>query len=107
VEDLLLLDEALYTDKLIGAELRKKMFTAGHDNFGYGWVIRPRFGHPSVAHGGALPGFRSNYLRFPDDHLFVAVLGNTEPIPGADIANELAAIALAKKAPVKDNVKEK
>jgi CubicO group peptidase (beta-lactamase class C family) len=97
VEDLLRLDEALYSDKLLGAELRKKMFTPVRKEYAYGWSVRQRFGRPSVEHGGAIPGFRSSFMRFPDDHLFVGVLCNTEPIPAGDIAADLAGITLGVK----------
>src|SRR5262249_38143191 len=40
VEDLYRWDRALYTDKVLGSEWKKKMFTPFLNNYGYGWVIR-------------------------------------------------------------------
>jgi CubicO group peptidase (beta-lactamase class C family) len=100
VEDLQRLDEALYRDKLLKAELRKKMFTSVHSSYGYGWDLNKRFHRDCAGHNGGIPGFRSSMLRFPDEHLFVAVLTNAVgPVRAEEVAEDLAAMALGLKKP--------
>ncbi len=98
VEDWLRLDKALYTEQLLGAELRRKMFTPVRNNYGYGWGIRKVAGHEAAAHAGAIAGFRSAVLRLPDDHLCVAVFSNLVGAGRpAELADQLARIALEEK----------
>ena len=95
VEDMLLWDRALYTDKLLNKKHREIMFTPNKDvpevkaaggraqsRYGYGWQIYTRT-HPVtkrrtkvINHGGAINGFRAMENRLVDDDAFVIVLCN-------------------------------
>jgi D-alanyl-D-alanine carboxypeptidase len=44
--------------------------------YGFGWELDTVGGHKNVHHGGSLPGFRSQFARFVDDKVTVAVLTN-------------------------------
>lgn len=94
-EDLLRLDELLYTDKLLRPDLKQKMFTPVRGEYAYGWAVKLRAGRPSIGHAGGIPGNNSFFLRFPDEHLFVAVLSNTDrSVNVAELATELASLVL-------------
>lgn len=98
VGDWLRLDEALYGEQLLAAELRRKMFTPVRNNYGYGWAIRKVADRAAAAHAGALPGFQCAVLRLPDDHLCVAVFSNlVGPVRPADMADQLAQMVLGEK----------
>jgi CubicO group peptidase (beta-lactamase class C family) len=45
-------------------------------SYGYGWVIDEYGGHRRIRHGGSLPGFRAEYVRFVDERLDIIVLTN-------------------------------
>ncbi|GAB3702030.1 serine hydrolase domain-containing protein [Spirosoma flavus] len=100
VLDLAKWDAALYTDKILTQASRKQMWTPfvltdGKPHpYGFGWYIDSLQGIPRVHHGGSLPGFRSEYARFPDSGLSVIVLTNAdEALPGV-IAQEIATLYL-------------
>ena len=87
-EDLNKFDRALYTDKLLSAASRAKMFAESGDRNSHGWFVRDRFGHRVTASNGRSPGFTSSLERFTDDDVCIIVLSNlyiSTPIP-ADLA---------------------
>ncbi len=92
--DLLLWDQALYTEKLVSSESLKEIFTPNEpgDGYGFGWSIGKRFDRLLIAHGGGIYGFSTHIARFPDDAVTVIVLSNIEGAPSGKIAYDLAAI---------------
>jgi CubicO group peptidase (beta-lactamase class C family) len=83
VEDLYLWDRALYTDKLLGDELKAKLFTPGLQDYGFGWSIRNRKLDDektevrTIAHGGGINGFNTTLVRVPERKELVVLLDNT------------------------------
>ena len=103
VDDLARWDASLYTEKLLTAASKERMWTAHRlangesTKYGYGWAISEYEGHPIVAHGGGINGFVCHVMRLPQDRVYVAVLTNRAFPPGPDgIAKRLAAIAIGK-----------
>jgi CubicO group peptidase (beta-lactamase class C family) len=88
VEDLYKWDQALYTDKLLPADLKQKLFTPNLEYYGFGWDIRvipkdePGAGKTTISHGGGINGFNTNEVRLIDDHDLVVIFNNT---PGANL----------------------
>jgi D-alanyl-D-alanine carboxypeptidase len=87
VDDLALWDAAIAdSDKLIGAESRRRMQMPGmlangsapEVPYGLGVSLSPRRGEARVGHNGQINGFMTAVLRMPKDHVYVAVLGNVE-----------------------------
>lgn len=82
VEDLYKWDQALYTDKLLPANLKQQIFTPGLQHYGYGWVIDkvaasdPGAGQTWIGHAGGINGFDSFEQRFVEDHDLVVLLDN-------------------------------
>jgi len=82
ITDLAKWDGMLYNDKLLTAVSKKQMWTAmklndgKNTHYGFGWFIDSVNNHLHVHHSGAVPGFRSDFERFPDDKLTVIVLTN-------------------------------
>lgn len=98
VKDLYKWDRALYSDKLLTAESRKKMFTQYlQGGYGYGWAFHERFGHKVIAHNGREPGFVADISRYANDDAVTIVVGNIGS--GADdlIRQDLAAILFGEK----------
>jgi CubicO group peptidase (beta-lactamase class C family) len=98
VENLYKWDQALYSDKLLPATLREKMFTAGLQEYGYGWRVsvipasEPGAGNTVVQHGGGINGFGATEVRLLRDHNLVVALNNTPGAHLVDMADAIVAI---------------
>ena len=88
VEDLYIWDQALYTDKLLSAELKEKMFSPFKANYGYGWGITKKKLPDSqetvtvISHGGGINGFNTLIQRLVDEKHLIVLLNNS---PGANL----------------------
>jgi CubicO group peptidase (beta-lactamase class C family) len=102
VEDLQLWDENFYLPKVGGPTLIQQMLERGKLNSGEqqdyasGLVIGTYKGLPTVGHGGADAGYRSDITRFPNQHFTVSVLCNAADAGPAGLINQVADILLAK-----------
>jgi len=82
VHDYFLWDEALYTERLVPADLLQQAFTSGTLNngektgYGFGWEVGTYQGIPCISHTGSTIGFRTAVQRFPTKHFSVVVLVN-------------------------------
>jgi CubicO group peptidase (beta-lactamase class C family) len=96
VEDMLIWDQALYTEKILEKSSLNKMFTPIKDNYGYGWVIEQKYARTLVWHNGGIDGFHTTFNRWVDDSLCIVVLSNNDSAPVENIASGLAAIIFGK-----------
>jgi CubicO group peptidase (beta-lactamase class C family) len=77
-------DAALYTDKVLKQSTRDQMWmptklnNGTFNDYGFGWDLDKVGGHRQVHHGGSLPGFRAEFMRFVDDKISVVVLTNAD-----------------------------
>ncbi len=92
VRDMLKWDRALEAGKPLSKESMAAMFTPFKDNYAYGWSIGDYKGHKQVGHGGGINGFMTDFLRFPEDGVCVAVLCNVVPSNPKKVTRDLAAI---------------
>lgn len=96
VEDLLKWDQALYTDKLLPAAAKDRMWTPFLQNYAYGWnVVEPSpatFGHRRMSHSGGINGFSAQFIRLPDANVTVIVLSNNESANAGAAARDLLAL---------------
>jgi D-alanyl-D-alanine carboxypeptidase len=94
--DLVRWDAALDGGRMLRESLLTQMWTptklsdGSTTNYGFGWVIDSYSGHRRVRHGGSLPGFRSEYVRFVDDGINVIVLANSDGARPDSIAVAIA-----------------
>lgn len=95
--DLLIWDQALYSEKLLTRKSLDEMFTPFKNNYAYGWGVGKRFERASTAHGGAIHGFATQIIRFPEDRVTVVVLSNVQGAGADKVANALAAIVFGAK----------
>ena len=63
--------------------------------YGFGWQLDSLDGHRRVFHGGSLPGFRAQMMRFPDDSLTVIVLTNGDGARPEQVARDVARMYLS------------
>jgi CubicO group peptidase (beta-lactamase class C family) len=96
VEDLLTWDQALYTEKLLPAAAKEKMWTPALANYGYGWNVRAAspqtFGYTRILHGGGINGFSAMLMRVPELNVTAIVLSNNSTNSASTIAGDLLAI---------------
>jgi len=102
VDDLLIWDQALYTEKLVKAASLDQVFhpwiAAGpQGQYGYGWTLSTVRGHRNIAHGGGINGFNSYISRFPDDRaVFIWLRNVVSPAPPT-LNGDLAGILFGEK----------
>jgi CubicO group peptidase (beta-lactamase class C family) len=102
VEDLAKWDENFYEPRVGGKAMIDQMLERGKLNSGeqldyaFGLVIGTYRGLKTVDHGGADAGYRSDMIRFPDQHFSVACLCNNAPANPSDLARKVADVYLAK-----------
>jgi CubicO group peptidase (beta-lactamase class C family) len=83
VDDLFKWDRALYTDKLLSADLKKTMFTPVLQNYAFGWTVRKmkldddKTEVATIGHNGGINGFNTLEIRLPDTQSLVVLLDNT------------------------------
>ncbi len=100
VDDLLLWDRNFYDNKLGKGTLLKEMQTQGVLNNGkqieyaLGLFISKYRGLPIVEHGGALFGYRTELLRFPQQKFSVITLCNLGTSSPRGLANQVADLYL-------------
>jgi len=101
VEDLQLWDENFYHPRVGGQAFLQQMLERGKLNSGeqldyaFGLVESKYKGLPTVDHGGADAGYRSDLTRFPDQHFSAAVLCNTAEANPTGLLHQVADIFLA------------
>lgn len=76
VEDMLLWDQALYSEKLVSRETMNEIFTPGIEDYGYGWVIDKNLNRKRVHHSGGGNGFHHEFHRYLEDKVTILVLSN-------------------------------
>ncbi len=82
VLDLAKWDAALYSSSILNQSVRDQMWSPVKLNngnshpYGFGWYLETIGGHKAVRHGGSLPGFRAEYIRFMDNKLSIVILAN-------------------------------
>ncbi len=92
VDDLFRWDQALYTEKVLSAQSKERMFTPGLSDYGYAWTITKRDGVTTIAHGGGINGFNTLLTRNPDSKRLIVLLNNTGGAPLDQMAEAIRAI---------------
>ena len=78
LDDLYKWDRALYGNAILTDASKKKMFTPGKSNYGYGIIIDSLEKHFRIWHNGGIPGFSTNLSRFVNDDICTVVFSNNE-----------------------------
>ena len=81
VNDLLAFDSALRSNKLLGTEMRDRLFAPDPErnspSYGYGFMVSALAEDREVGHGGTFPGVSAHLLMFLDSgYTFVALCNN-------------------------------
>ncbi|HVV02540.1 MAG TPA: serine hydrolase domain-containing protein [Verrucomicrobiae bacterium] len=98
VEDLGKWNNSLDTNKILTDESKQQMWTRQKLNngketgYGFGWFISTVEGHKNLGHGGSTSGFSATIQRFPDDHLAVIILSNTDEEIATTLGKKVATL---------------
>lgn len=98
-EDLLFLDLALDTGKVLSKKSLDEMFKAFRNEYGFGWKVTTKFERRLYNHTGQTHGFSTHIARYPDDHLFIVVLSNIETEDANETASNIASIVFGNDSP--------
>ena len=102
VEDLALWDENFYNPRVGGPEMIKQMLERGklsngeQQDYAFGLVAGKYRGLPTVDHAGGDAGYRSDMIRFPEQHFTAACLCNLSSTNPSELTRKVAAVYLAK-----------
>ncbi len=109
LDDMMKWGQNFLNPKVGGSELIKRMQTKYNTlengdslNYTYGLYVTKYKGLNLVSHSGGIPGFRSQFLFFPDEELVIVVLLNNENINSRALATGIADLILADKIVVTD-----
>ena len=100
VEDMFKWQEAIKKNLLISKETTKKVFTnytlnnGEHTNYGYGWHIKTINNNLTYEHGGAIWGFKSMGVYFPDLDIYVIALTNCLCNSPTKVTREIAELVV-------------
>lgn len=100
IEDLALWDENFCTAQVGGPAVLEMMQTPGtlksgeQLSYAFGLEVEKHRGRNVVSHAGDSAGIHCYMMRFPDEHLSVAVLGNSSTVRASALAENVADIML-------------
>ncbi len=100
VRDLARWEENFHTGTVGGQAFIDLMLTRGvlkngtTLDYAFGLMVGRYRGLPTVRHAGGFKGFRTDLLRFPEQHFSVAVLANFASIDPSGLANQVADLFL-------------
>jgi CubicO group peptidase (beta-lactamase class C family) len=103
VEDLAKWDENFYTKKVGGDAFINLMQATGVLNnktpqtYASGLRVSNYKGYKTVGHGGADAGYRSNIIRFPDEHFSIVILANLASINPSSLSYKVVDLFLRDK----------
>lgn len=104
--DLLAWDQALRAGELLAPDSVDEMSTPSDDGYGFGWLVTRAYGQTLLSFPGAIDGYSGSMLRFLDDETLVVVLANTEVVPGAQVAQDVAMIVYGDEPPQRNEPAE-
>ena len=117
IEDILLWDQAYYQSEVLNKDFWDLMTKQGKLNnsntldYASGLFIDEYKGLKIISHGGAFVGFRAELLRFPEQHMSVALFANRGDANPSSMAFQVADIILQDKfietSPVEPEISKK
>lgn len=94
VDDLLAWSRAMDGGALVPKREADEVFTPGLENYGYGWFSGEGFKRRRYRHNGSLPGYTSDFVKFPDESLTLVFLCNLDRARLSAIVRDVTAMVL-------------
>jgi CubicO group peptidase (beta-lactamase class C family) len=94
VDDLLAWSRAMDGGALVPKAEADEVFAPGLEGYGYGWFIGEGFKRRRYRHNGGLPGYTSDFVKFPDEGLTLVFLCNLDRARLSAIVRDVSAMVL-------------
>jgi CubicO group peptidase (beta-lactamase class C family) len=92
VNDLLKWSLAMDGSKVVTASLANEVFTAGEGGYGYGWFVGKGFERDRYRHNGFLPGFASDFVKFPKEKITIVLFSNIDRTRMSNVMRDISSI---------------
>lgn len=96
VDDLYTFSRLLEGSALIPPALAAEIATADADGYGAGWFVDRGFDRKRMRHNGSLPGYVSDFIRFPDEKATIVLVSNLDRARMSRIGRDVTAIVLGR-----------
>lgn len=73
---------------------RKTMMTPGLGRYGFGLFVDSAFNRSRLRHTGSLPGYVSDFIKFPDDSVTIVIFSNIDRGRMSSVQRDLSAMVL-------------
>jgi CubicO group peptidase (beta-lactamase class C family) len=94
VDDLYAFDRALSSGRLLSRQALELSETPVKGNYGYGWFVLSEPLGKYLVHGGNIPGYAAQFVRYVDKRLTVIALSNLDTATVGPIVNDIRAIVI-------------
>lgn len=94
VNDLLKWSLAMDGSKVVPASLASEVFTSGDGGYGYGWFVGKGFDRDRYRHNGFLPGFASDFVKFPKEKITIILFSNIDRTRLSNVMRDISSIVL-------------
>ncbi|MBX7173342.1 MAG: beta-lactamase family protein [Pyrinomonadaceae bacterium] len=94
LDDLYRWSQMMEGSKLIPKSEVDEIYTAGLEDYGYGWFIGQGFNRKRARHNGMLPGYLTDFIRFPDEKTTIIIFSNIDRARLNSIARDVTSITL-------------
>lgn len=94
LDDLYRWSQIMEGSKLIPKSEVDEIYTAGLENYGYGWFVGQGFNRKRVRHNGMLPGYLTDFIRFIDEKTTIIIFSNIDRTRLNSVARDISAITL-------------
>lgn len=64
--------------------------------YGFGWIIDSDFGQKRFRHNGIIPGYLSEFIKFPESKITIIIFSNLDHTRMSSVARDISAITLGK-----------
>ena len=96
-EDLLKWYKSFCSNIILNKSQRQLMFTPNKGDYGLGWQIVEKNGRKMYNHNGGTHGYNSRIVFYPEEDVFIAILGNNEDVRASAIACDIEGLIFNKK----------
>ncbi|MFM9903566.1 MAG: serine hydrolase domain-containing protein [Pyrinomonadaceae bacterium] len=93
VDDLLRWSRAMDGGVITSAKDLSEIFSP---QYGFGWFIDTDFERKRFRHNGILPGFLSEFIKFPEEKITIIIFSNLDHTRMSSVARDVSAITLGK-----------
>ncbi|MGH9818912.1 MAG: serine hydrolase domain-containing protein, partial [Pyrinomonadaceae bacterium] len=92
LDDLYKWSQIMDGGSLVSKDEVNEIFTPGTGNYGYGWFTGSGWGRKRVRHSGGLPGYISDFVKFPDDKVTIIIFSNLDRARLGNIVRDISAM---------------